>query len=161
MATDADIVAGDSGGPLVNTAGAVIGMDTAGSSSYQLRGSSSQGFAIPIATALSIARAIETGTSTSTVHVGTTAFLGIGVRATSGVSGAVIAQLVTDGPAASAGLVAGDLITRVAGTTITSPDALTTALLSERPGDRVRVVYTDQAGTTHSVTVTLGSGPAQ
>ena len=78
--TNADIQAGDSGGPLVNTSGQVLGIDTAGSESYSLQGSSSSGgdgYAIPINTAISIAQQIEAGQSSSTVHVGTTAFLGV------------------------------------------------------------------------------------
>ena len=63
--TNADIQPGDSGGALVNTSGQVIGVDTAASAGYsfQFNGQSqgNQGFAIPINTALSIARQIEAG----------------------------------------------------------------------------------------------------
>ena len=64
--TNADIQPGDSGGALVNTSGDVLGVDTAASAgfSFQTNGpvSGNQGFAIPINTALSIARTIEAGT---------------------------------------------------------------------------------------------------
>ncbi len=83
--TNADIQPGDSGGSLVNTSGEVLGMDTAASagSSFQYNGQSSgtQGFAIPIDTALSIARTIEAGSGSSTVHIGETAFLGVEINA--------------------------------------------------------------------------------
>ena len=79
--TNANIQAGDSGGALVNTSGDVIGVDTAASAgfSFQSNGQSqgNQGFAIPINTALSIARQIEAGKGSSTIHIGTTAFLGV------------------------------------------------------------------------------------
>jgi S1-C subfamily serine protease len=86
--TNADIQPGDSGGSLVNTSGEVIGMDTAASAgtSFQFNGgdsSGSQGFAIPIDTALSIARTIEAGSGSSTVHIGETAFLGVEINAAS------------------------------------------------------------------------------
>ena len=85
--TNADIQPGDSGGSLVNTSGDVIGLDTAASAgtSFQYNGDSSgtQGFAIPIDTALSIARAIEAGSGSSTVHIGETAFLGVEINAAS------------------------------------------------------------------------------
>ena len=72
--TNADIVAGDSGGPLAGSAG-VIGMDTAGN------GANSQeqaaGFAIPINTALSVARQMAAGRASSTVAIGYPPFLGI------------------------------------------------------------------------------------
>lgn len=79
--TNADIQPGDSGGSLVNTSGQVLGMDTAasGGTTFQYNGQSqgNDGFAIPINTALSIARQIEAGNGSSTVHIGTTAFLGV------------------------------------------------------------------------------------
>jgi S1-C subfamily serine protease len=83
LATNADIQPGDSGGPLVNTSGAVLGMDTAGSStsgfSFQ-PSASTQGFAIPINTALEVAHKIDTyKASTASIHVGKTAFLGVQV----------------------------------------------------------------------------------
>ena len=79
--TNADIQPGDSGGALVNSYGQVIGMNTAASSGTQFQSDSSQSavqaFAIPIDHAETIAKQIETGQGSSTVHIGATAFLGI------------------------------------------------------------------------------------
>ena len=71
---NADIVAGDSGGPLAGPGG-VIGMDTAGNDA----GSEQQtvGFAIPVNTALSVARQIAAGRASSAVTIGYPPFLGI------------------------------------------------------------------------------------
>ena len=96
--TNAPIQPGDSGGPLVNSAGQVVGIDTAASSASQTpsaqaatpgqsqQGQSQQGqstatqaFSIPIDEAETIAAQIEAGTSSSTVHIGATGFLGIEV----------------------------------------------------------------------------------
>ena len=81
--TNADIQPGDSGGALVNTSGQVLGIDTAASAGFSFQSndqsSGTQGFAIPINTALSIARQIVAGNASSTVHIGTTAFLGVEV----------------------------------------------------------------------------------
>ena len=88
--TNAPIQPGDSGGPLVNSYGEVIGMDTAAGSNYQLQGQSStatQAYAIPIDAALSIAKQIEAGTTTSDVHIGATAFLGLEIGSSSSSSG--------------------------------------------------------------------------
>jgi S1-C subfamily serine protease len=65
---------GDSGGPLVNTAGQVIGVDTAGPARSQPSGG--PGFAIPINEAIAISRQIEAGTDSDTVHIGPTGVLG-------------------------------------------------------------------------------------
>jgi len=75
--TNANIVAGDSGGPLVNSAGQVIGMDTAGNSVSFTQQQSVAGFAIPINTALSVARQIAEGHASSAIVIGYPPFIGI------------------------------------------------------------------------------------
>jgi S1-C subfamily serine protease len=75
--TDANVVSGDSGGPLANAAGKVVGMDTAGSGGNFPNAQSSDGYAIPIDTALSIARQIAAGQASSTIMLGYPAFMGI------------------------------------------------------------------------------------
>jgi S1-C subfamily serine protease len=64
----------------------VLGIDTAASAgfSFQSSGQSSgnQGYAIPINEAITIAKQIEAGTASSTVHIGATAFLGVEVAQT-------------------------------------------------------------------------------
>jgi S1-C subfamily serine protease len=81
LETNADIQPGDSGGSLVNAYGQVIGMDTAASSGTQVQSQSGQtaeqAFAIPINEATSIAKQIAAGTTSTNVHIGATAFLGI------------------------------------------------------------------------------------
>ena len=79
--TNAGIEPGDSGGALVNSSSQVIGMDTAASSGSSFQDSGTQAYAIPIATALSIAKQIEAGNSSSTIHIGATGFLGVSVQA--------------------------------------------------------------------------------
>lgn len=164
--TDANIVSGDSGGPLVDSSGKVIGIDTAASGGYRFQTSGTQGFAIPISQALSVARQIESGTSSSTVHIGSTALLGVEVRSAgglggSGVSGAVVAGVLDSGPAAQAGIVAGDVITSVDGHTVSSAESLTNIMLGERPGNTVAVQYLDTSGQQQTVQIKLGSGPPQ
>jgi S1-C subfamily serine protease len=166
--TNAGIVAGDSGGPLVNAAGKVIGMDTAASGGFQFASSGTQGFAIPINQALAIAHQITSGNGSSTVHVGPTAYLGVGVRTPStvfggppGTTGAQVVQTVPGGPADQAGLVVGDVIVNLDGHTISSPQGLTSVMINERPGKSVSVAYVDTSGQQHTTTVVLASGPAQ
>ena len=73
--TDANIVPGDSGGPLAGSTG-VIGMDTAGNAVTDQQ-EASAGFAIPINTALSVARQIAGGHASSTITIGYPPFVGI------------------------------------------------------------------------------------
>ena len=75
--TDAGIVSGDSGGPLVNAAGQVIGMDTAGNNVRMPDQQAAAGFAIPVNTALSVAREIAAGHASSTISIGYPPFIGI------------------------------------------------------------------------------------
>jgi S1-C subfamily serine protease len=160
--TNANVQAGDSGGPLENAAGQVVGMDTAASTAgggpFASYGAT-DAYAIPIAKALSIANAIAAGKASATIHVGATAFLGVQVATTE--SGAYIAGVVSGGPAANAGLVAGDVITSIDGQGVTSASDVQSVMLSQKPGQAVSVTYIDQTGSTQAATVTLGTGPAQ
>jgi S1-C subfamily serine protease len=180
LQTDAGIAAGDSGGPLVNASGQVIGMDTAASSS-SFGQTQSIGFAIPINNALSIARQIAAGHGSSTIQIGPPAFLGVqvcnvsdaqqclssgfgvgggGATAAPVSSGALVASVLPGTPAQSAGLAAGDVITRLNGSSVTSANDLTKAMQSHRPGDSVSVTWVDTSGQQHTATVTLTTGPA-
>jgi len=84
LQTNAKIEQGDSGGALANNAGQVIGMITAANTSAPGTSSSSGsggslGFAIPINSALAIARQIASGQPSATVHIGLPGFLGVEV----------------------------------------------------------------------------------
>ncbi|WP_170305097.1 S1C family serine protease [Kitasatospora viridis] len=163
---NADVQAGDSGGSLVNSSGAVIGIDTAGSdagSGGAGQQADPQGFAIPIDTALPLAKQIMAGKSGPDVHIGQTAFLGVQVATGSGYgsgSGAPLAGVITGSPAAQAGLAAGDVITAVDSQSVSSPAALTAIMASSSVGHPLTVEWTDAAGTPQSATITPISGPA-
>ncbi|TWP33752.1 S1C family serine protease [Leekyejoonella antrihumi] len=157
---DADIQAGDSGGPLYNTSGQVVGMDTAAQAT-RTEGTTT-GYAIPIGTALKVAGQIESGTTSSTVHQGYPAFLGVSLPSdqTASAAGAVVQQAIPDTPAAQAGITAGDMITAIGAHQITSAPEVAAALATDRPGQHVHVTWTDQEGQSHTATVTLATGPA-
>ncbi|WP_344299206.1 S1C family serine protease [Paractinoplanes deccanensis] len=159
---NADIEAGDSGGPLLTTSGQVIGVDTAASAGFQYQASGGDGYAIPIATATTLADRIRAGRSSSTVHLGATAYLGIETTDSSryaATTGPAVLGVVSGSPAASAGLARGDVITSVAGSTVGSATALTGLLDRYHPGDKVKVTWADVAGQAHTATVTLATGP--
>jgi S1-C subfamily serine protease len=165
--TNADIQPGDSGGSLVNSLGQVIAIDTAGSagSSSQTGGESAgiRGYAIPINEATSIAKEIETGTSSSTVHIGTTGLLGVEIESNAqadgrSFSGALVAGVITGSPAQIAGLAVGDVITSVNGQTVASADALTELLEPFHPGAIVTIGWTNSLGQTETASVQPSSG---
>jgi S1-C subfamily serine protease len=165
---NAGIQPGDSGGPLVNTAGQVIGINTAASQGTQFQGQQTQAFAIPISQAKSIAGQIEAGTSSTTVHIGPTGLLGVqimsaGSAAANGIqtgAGANVAGVVAGTPAAGAGLTQGDVIVSVDGRSVSSPEQLQSALGQHHPGDSVTIGWQDQTGQTRSASVVLANGPA-
>jgi len=168
--TNANLQPGDSGGPLTDSSGSVLGIDTAASSGFQFQGGSTAGstqsYAIPIDTALSIAKQIEAGDASSTVHIGPAAFLGVEVEpgsatssGTSG-SGAAVVGVVSGSPAAQAGLVSGDLIDSLDGQTIDSPTTLSNVMEGLHPGDEVQIGWTDTSGQQQTATTQLATGPA-
>ncbi len=171
--TNAGVEPGDSGGPLLDSSGKVVGMDTAASGNSAYASESSDAYAIPIGSALTIAKQIVAGKASATVHVGSTAFLGVEVQAANadpygyggngyaGTAGALIAGVVPGGPAASAGLEAGDVITAIDGHAVSSATQVSPLILAKKPGTRITVAYVDQDGNGYTTTVKLGTGPAQ
>lgn len=173
--TNAPIQQGDSGGPLVNSAGQVIGMDTAANSAgYTPYPSATTGFAIPINHATSIASQIKAGNASASIHLGLAGFMGVNVAnaaspadCSSGgfggiggytppvKSGALICDVYPGAPAQQAGLAGGDVITSVDGHAVKTADGLTKLMASDHPGDNLTVNYVDQYGTKHTTTVTL------
>jgi S1-C subfamily serine protease len=79
LETNAQIQQGDSGGALANNAGQVIGMVTAANTATDGQSGGTMGFAIPIDTALKIAREIALKQASSTVYIGLPGFLGVEV----------------------------------------------------------------------------------
>ncbi len=165
IGVDADIISGDSGGPLYDAAGAIVGMNTAASQSQGGRGSVSSGgtstsaYAIAIDDAETVARQIESGRASSTVHLGLPPFIGVGVTDADG-RGAGITSVLDGGPAADAGISAGSVVTAVGGTRVTDAASLKAALARHAAGDTVTLHWNDQSGAAHSATVRTITGPA-
>jgi S1-C subfamily serine protease len=157
--TDAGIEPGDSGGPLMNAANRVIGMVTAGTTSFRFQGVATRGYAIPINRAMVILRQIEAGTSNELVHIGATAFLGVSIQDVQG--GVLVHDVVPGGAAEAAGLTAGSVITSLNGTPIVSSDDVRKVVLSLAPGVAVPIAWTDQDGVAQAGTITPASGPPQ
>ncbi|OBJ62517.1 S1C family serine protease [Mycobacterium sp. 1423905.2] len=154
---DAAIQPGDSGGPVVNNGGQVVGINTAATENFQMS-QGGQGFAIPIGRAMGIANQIRSGSGGGTVHVGPTAFLGLGVVDNGG-NGARVQRVVGDAPAASVGISNGDVITAIDNSAINSATALSDALNGHHPGDVISITWRSKSGGARTENVTLAEGP--
>jgi len=154
--TDADVVSGDSGGPLIDKQGEVAGMVTAASSGSR----HITGFAIPINSALAIAKKIVNGEASSSIVIGLPAFLGVELATARTGSGVLISGIISSSAAAGTGLAAGDTITAVDGTATPTSESLRSLIKTHAVGDRVTVTYTDGSGASQQVAVTLTAGPA-
>ena len=131
--TDAAINPGNSGGALVDTSGNLIGINTAIYS--RSGGSQGIGFAIPVSLARQV---MEQIIATGRVSRG---WLGVSARdaiqETTGAStGAALVELRRGGPAARAGLRAGDIVVAINGKDIVDTAALINETAALSPGTR-------------------------
>jgi len=165
--TDAAINPGNSGGALVDLKGKLIGVPTLTIINPTFNApASGVGFAIPSnRVKFIVPQIIETG---SVTHTGR-ASLGVSVATVDAAMaaqdnlsvdhGALIVSVTPNGPAASAGLRAGDVVVQIDNTPVTGVQSLGDALLSKSPGDTVAVkVYRGSQQMT--VNVKLGELPA-
>jgi len=187
--TDAPINPGNSGGPLVNARGQVVGVnaafDTLGGNMITGQGGSiGLGFAIPVNQARRVAaELIRTGHATHSV-IGALLnlkYAGAGAqiaaqpatgslhRASSarasragrkaGAAAVATPPITPGGPAAHAGLQAGDVIVSFGGQQVTSAATLLDAIRARAPGSAVQLTYSRDGSIRH-VTMRLGSAPS-
>jgi len=151
--TDAAINPGNSGGPLLNSAGQVIGVNTAVSSQGQ-----NIGFAIPINI---VKEAIDLFNKTGQFN---RPYLGVRYRmvnlklalANEVPQGAYVQEIVENSPADKAKIEAGDIITKIGGEKVDGNDeaGLSKLVGKHKIGDKVEIELWRE-GDTKSVTVIL------
>jgi len=153
--TSAAINPGNSGGALVDLSGQVVGIPTLAATDPQLGGSAPGiGFAISSNRAKVIAdQLIATG------HVTNSGRAYLGVTITDNAQGVLVVQVTAGGPAAAAGIVAGDTIVSVGGQATPDSATLLTVVSKLHPGDKTQVQVQTSSGTTSTVTLTLGQLP--
>lgn len=142
LQTDASINPGNSGGPLLNLSGEVVGINTAVAQAQGI------GFAIPANTANDVIQELINkgkvvrpwlGVQVQSLNEETSAYLNY-----KGTNGALVAGVLSDSPASSAGLKQGDIITKWDGKEVATPDALVELISKSKIGQRVQVtVYRD------------------
>ncbi|REC58733.1 Do family serine endopeptidase [Rhodosalinus sediminis] len=162
LQTDAAINRGNSGGPLFNTAGEVVGVNTAIVSPSG--GSVGIGFAVPSRVAQSVIADLRDDGEVERGYLGVRmqpvdAALAAALDLPEDAGGALVAQVTEDSPAAAAGLRAGDVITSIAGEAIEDPRALSFAVAALESGQEVPVTVL-RDGSEETLTVTIGEQPA-
>jgi serine protease Do len=157
LQTDASINPGNSGGPLINLRGEVVGINAAVNTAGQ-----GLGFAIPISLVKELIPSLKE-------HGGVErSWLGVGIRPVDPAlaqsfgldrpRGALVAQVVDDGPAAKAGIEPGDVITRFDGRVIERSSDLPLIAAHSGVGKKVPVELLRE-GKNKSLSVTLGAMP--
>jgi putative serine protease PepD len=162
--TDAAINPGNSGGALVNSAGQVIGINSAiattGAALGGQSGSIGLGFAIPIDLANDVARQlIDTG---KVVHP----YIGVNVRTIDEDAarelqlpvGARIDNVQPDSPSDAAGLQIDDVITKINGAPVTTSEELVREIRKHKVGEKLTVTYS-RSGTERTAELTLAEKP--
>jgi putative serine protease PepD len=155
--TSASINPGNSGGALLDIDGRVVGIPTLAAIDQELGGSAPGiGFGIPSNTATSLAQQIVAHGKVVNSH---RAYLGVQIGSLTGASGVLVVSVKPGGPAAHAGIQAGDVIVRLNGRSTPTAAALEDILANLDVGTSVPVVVRHQDGSQSTVTVKLGSLP--
>jgi serine protease Do len=158
--TDAAINPGNSGGALIDSAGRVIGLNTAIAAGEH--GGAGVGFAIPINLARRIADQIVTHGRIERGYLGIepqslTPELAEEFKAD---RGALVTQVAPDGPAARAGLAPGDVITKVNDKPVADEGHLLLTISSLAPGSQATIEYV-RDGKTRTARATLDRRPEE
>ena len=151
---DAAVNAGNSGGPVYNTSGQVIGIVTA---KYSSSGVEGLGFAIPVNDAVAIANDLmKNGTVTDRAQLGITlqTIPDSAAQYYNMPDGAYVNAVNSGSCAEKAGLKAGDIITAIDDTAVSSGDALRSALRGYSAGESATLTVS-RSGETLKLTVTF------
>ena len=150
--TDAPINPGNSGGPLLDARGRVIGVNSQIATAGAGGGNVGIGFSVPANTVRDVVPQLETGASI------VRPYLGVSTSEDPGGGGARVESVTAGGPAADAGLANRDVITRVDGEAVSSPEDIAAAIADGAPGDRIRITVR-RDGREQTLTATLARRP--
>ncbi|MDO4806053.1 MAG: trypsin-like peptidase domain-containing protein [Coriobacteriales bacterium] len=157
---DAAINGGNSGGALVNDQGQLVGINSLIADASGMGSFSGIGFAIPGNYAVEIANKVIAGEQVTHAYIGlscaTVNEQSAQANQLSASEGAYVAEIAEGGPAEAAGIMVGDIITKVGDLDVTSADSLLLAVRTNSVGDTVDVEFV-RNGQTLTTSVTLGS----
>ncbi|MFZ4280244.1 S1C family serine protease [Streptomyces rhizosphaericola] len=156
--TSAAINPGNSGGALVNLRSEVIGIPTLAATDPQLGDSAAPGigFAIPVSMVRTVAdQIIKDGKVTDSGRAALNITGRTVVDDSYRPAGVALVSVDRGGAADEAGLRAGDIITKIGDSEVTTVTSLSEALAGDKPGDKVTVTYT-RGGDSRTAEVTLG-----
>ncbi|WP_299530881.1 S1C family serine protease [uncultured Streptomyces sp.] len=156
--TSAAINPGNSGGALVNLDSEVIGIPTLAATDPQLGDSAAPGigFAIPVSMVRTVAdQIIESGRVTDSGRAALDVTGRTVVDDDYRPVGVALVTVAKSGAAADAGMKAGDVVTKIGDTPVTTITSLSEALAALEPGEKVTVTYT-RGGERRTAEVTLG-----
>jgi putative serine protease PepD len=113
------------------------------------------GFAVPSNTVRAVVPVLERGDTIKR------AYLGVETSPASPTkpNGAAVVSVVPGGPADRAGIKQGDVITKIDGTTVQDPNAISAAVARKQPGDKITVELERSLGT-QDIDVRLGTRPS-
>jgi putative serine protease PepD len=150
--TDAPINPGNSGGPLLDANGRVIGVNSQIATGGNGNGNVGIGFAVPSNTVRDVIPRLERGETIRRPY--------LGVSTAGGAGGVRVSEATAGGPAASAGLRAGDVIVSIGGDEVRDPDDVAAAIQDRRPGETVAIEI-ERDGDRRTLDVELGTRPGQ
>ena len=146
--TDAALNRGNSGGPLLDAQGRVIGV----TSQIQTNtgGNEGIGYAVPVETVREVVEELRDD--------GQVQYAYLGVRLEDTDAGVRVAEVISDGPAARAGLREGDIVLEAAGESIETTADLRREVTEREPGDSLTLEIR-RGGDTRTIDVELGRRP--
>ena len=149
--TDAAINPGNSGGPLLDGNGRVIGVNS------QIKtdnggDNSGVGFAVPVSSIKQVVPQIQSGGKV------VRAYLGVSNSDSPDHSGAVVQDVVPNGPAEKSGLQPGDKVTAINDKPVLSSDDVSAAVNNLKPGQQVKLSVV-RGGDHRTLNVELGTRP--